>query len=291
MSIILHERLSRNLQSSIEINPRVHDETISTSVKADKPSIRRINASQYVVSNLQNRNLFSESKKTTLPSPSHLNDDYWDELKEANGEKDLEAYYTDAKPLGKTLPRKEKDPGMKRPKGIVENVLVGIDKFTFLVDFIILDIPKDFKTPLILRRPFLSTAHAIINVFKAKITLSVENDKNFFKSNKPTSNIIKRVYALSLIESTKLGLETRLTGNELRKNKSQDPKFKDFIELNDLNEPIKHRRNQVKVFVPTIEEGEGMDEPIIEDIETKFDNIGYNEDEWEYLGFYNFCHP
>ncbi|GKA99425.1 hypothetical protein Tco_0827362, partial [Tanacetum coccineum] len=71
-------------------------------------------------------------------------------------------------------------------------------------------------------------------------------------------------------------------GNELRKNKSQDPKFEDFIELNDLNEPIEHRRNQVKVFVPTIEEGKGMDEPIIEDIETKFDNIGYNEDECSY---------
>ncbi|GKC29892.1 reverse transcriptase domain-containing protein [Tanacetum coccineum] len=39
MSIILHERLSGNLQSLIEIKPRVNDETISTSVKADKPSI------------------------------------------------------------------------------------------------------------------------------------------------------------------------------------------------------------------------------------------------------------
>ncbi|GJV45979.1 reverse transcriptase domain-containing protein [Tanacetum coccineum] len=183
------------------------------------------------------------------------------------------------------------DRTVKRPKGIVENVLVGIDKFPFLVDFLILDIPKDFMTPLILGRPFLSTAHAIINVFKAKITLSIRNDKIFFKSNKPTSNIIKRVYALSLIESTKLGLETRLMGNELRKNKLQDPKFEDFIELNDLNKPIEHRRNQVKVFIPTIEEGEGMDEPIIDDIETKFDNIGYNEDECGYLGFYNFCHP
>ncbi|GJW39209.1 reverse transcriptase domain-containing protein [Tanacetum coccineum] len=252
MSIILHERLSRNLQSSIEIKPRVNDETTSTYVKADKPSIRHIDASQYA-----------------------------DELKEANGEKDPEAYYTDAKPLVKTLPRKEKDPRsftlpcfiknmcykaladlgaslanriVKRPKGIVENVLVGIDKFTFPVDFIILDIPEDFKTPLILGRPFLSTTHAIINVFKAKITLSVGNDKIFLKSNKPTSNIIKRVYSLSLIESTKLGIETRLMGNELRKNKSQDPKFKNFIELNDLNEPIEHRRNQVMVFIPTIKE-------------------------------------
>ncbi|GJY99288.1 hypothetical protein Tco_0516718 [Tanacetum coccineum] len=149
------------------------------------------------------------------------------------------------------------------------------------------NIPEDFKTPLILGRPFLSTTHAIINVFKAKITLSVRNDKIFFKSNKPTSNIIKRVYALSVIKNTELGLETRLMGDELRKNKSQDPNFEDFIEHNDPNEPIEHRRNQVKVFVPTIDEGEGMDEPMIEDIETKFDN----EDKCEYLGFYNFCHP
>ncbi|GJT62977.1 reverse transcriptase domain-containing protein [Tanacetum coccineum] len=284
------------------------------------------------------------SKKMAGRSPSHLNDDHWDELKETDGEKDLEGHYTNAKPLGKALPRKEKDPGsftlpcfinnmcfnkaladlgasvsvmpystyttlglgdliptkliveladrtVKRPKGIVENVLVGIDKFTFPVDFIILDIPEDFKTPLILGRPFLSIAHAIINVFKAKITLSVGNDKIFFKSNKPTSNIIKRVYALGLLESTKLGLETRLMGDELRKNKLQDPNFENFIEPNDPNKPIEHRRNQFKVFIPTINKGEGMDEPIIEDMITKFDNIGDNEDECKYLGFYNFCHP
>ncbi|GJT45942.1 hypothetical protein Tco_0954657 [Tanacetum coccineum] len=111
MSIILHKKLSVNLQSSIEIKLRVNDETISTSVKDNKPLIRRINASQYVVSNLQNINLFSESKKTTLPSLNHLNDDCWNELKETGGEKDSEAYYTDAKPLGKALPRKEKDLG------------------------------------------------------------------------------------------------------------------------------------------------------------------------------------
>ncbi|GJQ99406.1 hypothetical protein Tco_0436724 [Tanacetum coccineum] len=112
------------------------------------------------------------------------------------------------------------DRTVKRPKGIAENVLVGIDKFTFLVDFIILDILEDFKTPLILGRPFLSTAHAIINVFKAKITLSVGNDKIFFKSNKPASNIIKRVYALSLIKSTELDLEARTNDKLEFKGKS-----------------------------------------------------------------------
>ncbi|GJV06906.1 hypothetical protein Tco_1344562 [Tanacetum coccineum] len=235
MSIILHEKLSRNLQSSIVIKPRGNDETISTSVKADKPSIRRIDASQYALSN------------------------------ETNGEENLEAHYTNVKPLGKALPRKEKDPGrledliptkliveladrtVKRPKEIVENVLLG--------------------------RPFLSTAHAIINMFKVKITLSVRNDKVFFKSNKSTSNIIKRVYTLSLIKSMELDLEARLMGNALRKNRLHDLKFEDYIELSDLNEPLELRHDQVVDLRPTIEEGEVIDAPIMEMVKTRYDKI------------------
>ncbi|GJU01205.1 retrovirus-related pol polyprotein from transposon TNT 1-94 [Tanacetum coccineum] len=63
------------------------------------------------------------------------------------------------------------DRTVKYPKGIAENVLVGIGKFTFPIDFIILDIPEDIKVPLILGRPFLSTARAKIDVYKRKITL------------------------------------------------------------------------------------------------------------------------
>ncbi|GJX70374.1 hypothetical protein Tco_0307545 [Tanacetum coccineum] len=56
------------------------------------------------------------------------------------------------------------DRTVKYPKGIAKNVLVGIGKFTFPVDFIILDMPEDIKVPLILGRPFLSTARAKIDV-------------------------------------------------------------------------------------------------------------------------------
>ncbi|GKF30965.1 retrovirus-related pol polyprotein from transposon TNT 1-94 [Tanacetum coccineum] len=61
------------------------------------------------------------------------------------------------------------DKTVKYPKGITKNVLVGISKFVFPVDFIILDMPKDIKVPLILGRPFLSIARAKIDVFKRKI--------------------------------------------------------------------------------------------------------------------------
>ncbi|GJX48872.1 hypothetical protein Tco_0275717 [Tanacetum coccineum] len=61
------------------------------------------------------------------------------------------------------------DRTVKCLKGIAKNVLVGIGKFVFLVDFIILDMPEDVKVPLILGRPFLSIAHAKIDVFKRKL--------------------------------------------------------------------------------------------------------------------------
>ncbi|GJT05522.1 retrotransposon protein [Tanacetum coccineum] len=63
------------------------------------------------------------------------------------------------------------DRTIKQPRGIAENVLVRIGKFVFSIDFIILDIPKDEDVPLILRRPFLSTAHVKIDLFKRKVTL------------------------------------------------------------------------------------------------------------------------
>ncbi|GKC37686.1 hypothetical protein Tco_1050070 [Tanacetum coccineum] len=102
------------------------------------------------------------------------------------------------------------DRTVKYPKGIAENVLVGIGKFTFPVDFIILDMPEDIKVPLILGRPFLSTARAKIDVYKRKITLRVGEERIVFTSVKPASSLIKRVYMLSLRERMELDLEARL---------------------------------------------------------------------------------
>ncbi|GKC24831.1 hypothetical protein Tco_1026981 [Tanacetum coccineum] len=134
---------------------------------------------------------------------------------------------------------------VKHPKGIAKKVLVGIGKFVFPLDFIILDMPEDIKVPLILERPFLSTPHAKIDVFKRKITLRVEDEKIIFRSVKPASSLIKRVYMLSLRERMALDLEARLMGENLIFNRSLNPLYGDYIELNDLNEPLEIRRNQV----------------------------------------------
>ncbi|GKC74418.1 hypothetical protein Tco_1120301 [Tanacetum coccineum] len=134
--------------------------------------------------------------------------------------------------------------------------------------------PEDVKVPLILGRPFLSTAHAKIDVYKRNITLRVGEENIIFKSVKPASTIIKRVYMLSLRERMELDLEVRLMGETLVLNRSLDPFSEDYIELNDLNEPFELRRNQGDDLMPTIEEGEVIEEfrTRDEDLDTRIDD-------------------
>ncbi|GKE30939.1 reverse transcriptase domain-containing protein [Tanacetum coccineum] len=53
------------------------------------------------------------------------------------------------------------DRSFQHPIGIAENMLVEVGRFTFLVDFVILEMEKDSKVPLILRRPFLHIADVV----------------------------------------------------------------------------------------------------------------------------------
>ncbi|GJT78428.1 ribonuclease H-like domain, reverse transcriptase, RNA-dependent DNA polymerase [Tanacetum coccineum] len=210
-------------------------------------------------------NLRDHVNQANIPFPSFLCDDCYDKEEGSCGLKNFDGYSIGTTLLNNSLPPKKKDPRsftlscyinnlclnkaladlgssmsvmpfstytnlalgelaptkliveladrtMKRPKGIAENVLVGIDKFVFPVDFIALDMPEDITTSLILGRPFLSTSHAKIDVFKRKITLKVGNDK------------------------------------------------------------VMVRKNQVDDFGPTIKDGEIIDEPIGDIVETTHDN-------------------
>nr|GFC06620.1 reverse transcriptase domain-containing protein [Tanacetum cinerariifolium] len=65
------------------------------------------------------------------------------------------------------------DQTISKPTGVAENenVFVKVGKFYFPADFVILDFVADPNVPLILGRPFLSTAHALIDVYEGEITL------------------------------------------------------------------------------------------------------------------------
>nr|GEW26607.1 reverse transcriptase domain-containing protein [Tanacetum cinerariifolium] len=63
------------------------------------------------------------------------------------------------------------DRTISKPTGVAENVFVKVGKFYFPADFVVLDLIVDSRVPLILGRPFLSTAHAIINVHEREIII------------------------------------------------------------------------------------------------------------------------
>ena len=82
------------------------------------------------------------------------------------------------------------DRSVKIPKGIVEDVLVKVDKFYYPVDFVVLDTEpianEPNHVPIILGRPFLATANAIINCRNGVMQLTFGNmtlELNIFHLN------------------------------------------------------------------------------------------------------------
>nr|GFB38344.1 hypothetical protein [Tanacetum cinerariifolium] len=63
------------------------------------------------------------------------------------------------------------DRTISKPTSVAKNVFVKVGKFYFPTDFVVLDFVADPRFPLILGRPFLSTAHALINVYEGEIIL------------------------------------------------------------------------------------------------------------------------
>ncbi|GJX62474.1 hypothetical protein Tco_0295374 [Tanacetum coccineum] len=70
-----------------------------------------------------------------------------------------------------------------------------------------------------------------------------------------------------------LDLEARIIRETLILNRSLEPLYGDYIELNDLNVPLELRRNQVDDLEPTIEEGEVVDKPMFEEVKTRDDKM------------------
>ncbi|GKC23753.1 reverse transcriptase domain-containing protein [Tanacetum coccineum] len=72
------------------------------------------------------------------------------------------------------------DRSFQYPVGIAENMLVEVGKFTFPADFVILEMEEDSKVPLILGRPFLHTADAVIRVKQKQLNLGVGTERMIF---------------------------------------------------------------------------------------------------------------
>ncbi|GJX72801.1 homeodomain-like protein [Tanacetum coccineum] len=248
-----------------------------------------------------------ETRQPTITFLSRLNGYYCKEKKGSYGPQFSEAY-SEASHINNSIPKKEKDPRSFTLPCFINNVcfdnaLVNLGASVSVMPlstYLNLGLGELAHTKLTVEladrticprisklgfltlsteRPFLSTACAKIDVYKRKITLRVEEERIVFTSVKPASSLIKRVYMLSLRERMELDLEARVMGDTLVLNRSLDPFFEDYIDLNDLNKPFKLRRNQGDDLMP---EGE-----VIEEFRTRDDELDIRIDDYPSYCDYN----
>ncbi|GJS59499.1 reverse transcriptase domain-containing protein [Tanacetum coccineum] len=92
------------------------------------------------------------------------------------------------------------------PAGIAENVFVKVGKFTFLADFVVVDYDIDPWVPIILGRPFLRTAHALVDVHGEELTLRVGDEKLVFNvgstSKYPRKHGDESIHKIDILDTT-----------------------------------------------------------------------------------------
>nr|GEU36614.1 reverse transcriptase domain-containing protein [Tanacetum cinerariifolium] len=102
------------------------------------------------------------------------------------------------------------------PTGIARDVFVSIDKFTFPADFVIIDYESDPRVPLILGRPFLRTARALIDVHgeemilhdgDERLTLNMKHDTSSY-SNQPQKESINLINRCNVLPEKLLDLDS-----------------------------------------------------------------------------------
>ncbi|GJW09021.1 reverse transcriptase domain-containing protein [Tanacetum coccineum] len=155
------------------------------------------------------------------------------------------------------------DRTISKPLGIAENVFVKVGKFYFPVDFVILDFVADPRVPLILGRPFLSTAHALIDVYEGEIILRHDDQSLILKCG-DTPTVCSKVDFTKSGDSTSIILDpppfTPFEGSEmlleqeieefLESDESLDMNLQD--DFNDEDDDVKI--NNVESVKTSIEE-------------------------------------
>nr|GFB13621.1 reverse transcriptase domain-containing protein [Tanacetum cinerariifolium] len=97
------------------------------------------------------------------------------------------------------------DRTISKSTGVAENVIVKVGKFYFPADFIVLDFIVDLRVSLILGRPFLSTAHPLIDVYEGEIILRHDDQSLTLKcGDKPaiSYNNFQSLNKVDLIDAT-----------------------------------------------------------------------------------------
>ncbi|WVZ08239.1 hypothetical protein V8G54_021585 [Vigna mungo] len=152
------------------------------------------------------------------------------------------------------------DRSMTYPYGIVEDVLVKMDKFIFPADFVVLDMEEDAKVPIIFGRPFLATGRNLIDVEQGELMLRVGDEKVTFSINEAVKHKLEKAdcFKAEIIESLVLkDVDYHVTKNPLERALLLGMEAKELSkESND--EEVVECAHQLEVIKPLIYSTRGI---------------------------------
>ncbi|GKD01930.1 DNA-directed DNA polymerase, partial [Tanacetum coccineum] len=141
------------------------------------------------------------------------------------------------------------DRSIKYPIGVCKNLLVKVGKFIFPVDFVILEMDKDELVLIILGRPFLAMARAVIDVHEGNHNDTINHDGKWTKEDEEEDS--NKALAISFYQRTEPvePLEWKAPDNRLKPSSVEPPK----LELKELPEHLEYtflqEDNQILVVI------------------------------------------
>ncbi|XP_052625801.1 uncharacterized protein LOC128132850 [Lactuca sativa] len=159
------------------------------------------------------------------------------------------------------------------PRGMLEDVLVQVNQLVFPADFYVIDLEE--KTPskssmILLGRPFMNTAHTIIDVHNGKITMEFDGETirfNIFEAMRYPSNIsplyrvdviepiTQQLFELSNGDLLKMVLNMSLDGESLKNTLDMytlDSKVENIVKALEITNSTKRDVSQVALSHSTI---------------------------------------
>nr|GEU73612.1 reverse transcriptase domain-containing protein [Tanacetum cinerariifolium] len=112
------------------------------------------------------------------------------------------------------------DRSTTRPKGVTEDVFVKVGKSHFPTEFVVIDFEADLRVPLIIRRSFLRTGRALIDVYGKEITLRVNDEAVIFNLNQTMR------YSSTYDDMSVNRIDVIDVAKEVKSVQSKEPKFK-----------------------------------------------------------------
>ena len=157
------------------------------------------------------------------------------------------------------------DRSLKHPRGVIEDVLVKVDKFIFPADFIVLDMEEDKEIPIILGKPFLATGRAMIDVQKGELKLRVQEDEvkfNVFEAvrHQAESDTCFMAEIVEAIVSSQSGLKDPLEASLVQNNsENMSEEAEEYIKWMDSFRPNRRKYfeslgESAKPPVPSVEQ-------------------------------------